>query len=303
MKGIVLAGGNGTRLYPLTISVSKQLLPVYDKPMIYYPISVLMLAGIREILIISSPQDLPRFKQLLGTGEKLGLSFSYAVQDKPDGIAQAFTIGESFIGKDSVALILGDNIFFGQGFSTLLRKCSTLKEGATIIGYRVHDPSRFCVIEFNEDQSVKNLEEKPSHPRTDFVATGLYFYDNNVIDIAKHIEPSQRNEREITDLNKVYLRNNQIKVELLGRGFSWFDTGTPQSLFEASQFIESVEKRQGFKVACLEEVAYYMGYISESQLIKLAKTLSRNDYGKYLMKLAKKERLHYFWDYEVLRRD
>lgn len=295
MKGIVLAGGSGTRLLPLTKSLSKQLLPVYDKPMIYYPLSVLMLSGIRDILIISTPEDTPRFEQLFGTGEELGLSISYRVQTSPDGLADAFKIGEDFIGGDSVALVLGDNIFYGQGFTPLLRKAASRKQGATIFGYRVAQPERFGVVSFDKQQQVQSLEEKPARPKSDFAVTGLYFYDNQVVDIAKTIEPSSRGELEITDINRHYLNQGQLHVELLGRGFAWLDTGTPQSLFEAAQFIETVEKRQGFKVACLEEIAYYMTYISKDQLQRLIEPFGNNAYGKYLQDIANRTHTEQYW--------
>lgn len=286
MKGIILAGGSGTRLYPLTKSISKQLLPVYDKPMIYYPMSTLMLAGIKEILIISTPEDTPRFEQLLGDGAELGISLSYKIQESPDGLAQAFIIGEEFIGDDSVALVLGDNIYYGHGFTDLLQKASSLKEGSTVFGYHVHDPERFGVVEFDKDQNVISIEEKPEIAKSNYAITGLYFYDNRVVDFAKSLKPSPRGELEITDLNKCYLEDNSLRVELLGRGFAWLDTGTHESLLEASTFIETIERRQKLKIACLEEISYRMGYISKERLTELAQPLKKNSYGQYLLHVA-----------------
>lgn len=295
MKGIILAGGSGSRLYPLTKCISKQLLPVYDKPMIYYPLSVLMLAGIRDILIISTPEDTPRFKQLLENGRNLGLSISYAVQPSPQGLAQAFIIGEDFIGRDRVTLILGDNIFYGQGLTGMLQKTVARQSGATVFAYRVKEPQRFGVVEFDNEHRAISLEEKPRQPKSDFAVTGLYFYDNQVVEIAKHIQPSNRGELEITDVNKVYLENNQLHVELLGRGFAWLDTGTFDALQQASQFIETIEKRQGFKVACLEEIAYYAGYIDREQMLGLARSMDKNEYGQYLMDIAQASTSNSLW--------
>jgi len=289
MKGIILAGGSGTRLYPITKGVSKQLLPVYDKPMIYYPLSVLMLAGIQEILIISTPEDLPNFKKLLGNGQEIGLQLSYAAQPSPDGLAQAFIIGEEFIGTDDVCLVLGDNIFYGVGFSGMLQNArKNVAEGkSTVFGYYVNDPERYGVAEFDTKGNVISIEEKPNDPKSNFAVVGLYFYTNDVVQIAKNIQPSKRGELEITSVNQTYLEQKTLKVELLGRGFAWLDTGTHDSLMEAGQFIETIEKRQGLKVACLEEIAYRMKYINAEQVRKLAEPLKKNGYGKYLLNLIK----------------
>ena len=291
MKGIILAGGSGTRLYPITKGVSKQLLPVYDKPMIYYPLSVLMLAEIQEILIISTPEDLPNYEKLLGDGSELGLKLFYKEQPSPDGLAQAFTIGEEFIGNDDVCLVLGDNIFYGSGFSGMLKNANKniLKGKSTVFGYYVKDPQRFGVAEFDNKGNVISIEEKPKNPKSNYAVVGLYFYTNEVIQIAKNVKPSNRGELEITSVNQVYLSQNNLKVELLGRGFAWLDTGTHDSLLEAGQFIESIEKRKGLKVACLEEIAYRMEYINAEQVKKLAQPLKKNDYGKYLLNMIKKQ--------------
>ena len=293
MKGIILAGGSGTRLYPITKGVSKQLVPIYDKPMIYYPLSVLMLAGIREVLIISTPKDLPRFEELLGDGSDIGMSFSYKVQPSPDGLAQAFILGEEFIGDDDVCLILGDNIFYGQGLSALLAKSveqATQKGKATVFGYYVKDPERYGVAEFDEVGSVITIQEKPTKPKSNYAVVGLYFYPNDVVQKAKLVKPSARGELEITTLNQDYLNEQRLKVELMGRGYAWLDTGTHESLLEASSFIQTIENRQSLKVACIEEIAYEMGYISREKLLELAEPLKKNQYGQYLIKRASQPR-------------
>ena len=286
-KGIILAGGSGTRLYPITKGVSKQLLPIYDKPMIYYPLSVLMLAGIREVLIISTPDDIDGFKRLLGDGQELGIDISYAVQPSPDGLAQAFIIGEDFIGDSNVCLVLGDNIFYGQGFTPLLRQAVNRQKGATVFGYQVKDPERFGVVAFDENKRAISIEEKPVKPKSNYAVTGLYFYDNDVIEIAKKVKPSDRGEVEITTVNQMYMERNDLNVELLGRGFAWLDTGTHESLLEAAQFVETIEKRQGYKVACLEEIALNNGWLTKQQVAEIGQTMSKNAYGQYLMDLTK----------------
>ena len=286
MKGIVLAGGSGTRLYPITKAVSKQLLPLYDKPMIYYPISVLMLAGIKEILIISTPRDLPMYEELLGDGSDLGIKFEYAVQENPNGLAEAFIVGEDFIGDDNVALILGDNVFHGHRFTEILEKAAQIEEGAIVFGYYTNNPEAFGVVEFDDDGNVLSVEEKPENPKSNYIVPGLYFYDNNVIEIAKNVKPSERGELEITSVNEEYLNRGLLKVELLGRGMAWLDTGTHDGLLDASNFIETIQKRQSLYIACLEEIAYLKGYIDREKVLELAEGLKKTDYGQYLFKLA-----------------
>ena len=289
MKGIILAGGSGTRLYPITKSVSKQILPIYDKPMIYYPLSVLMLSGIRDILIISTPRDINSFKELLGDGSEIGLKFSYAVQDKPRGLADAFIVGEKFIGKDNIGLVLGDNVFYGYGFSERLEKAASRKKGATIFGYHVSNPKDFGVVEFDNNMNAISIEEKPEVPKSNYAVPGLYFYDNDVIEIAKNLKPSKRGELEITGVNNEYLKRGKLKVELFGRGMAWLDTGTHRGLLAAANFVEAVQTRQGLYVACIEEIAYRKGYINRDQLIKLAQPLLKVEYGQYLMSIAESD--------------
>jgi glucose-1-phosphate thymidylyltransferase len=289
MKGIILAGGSGTRLYPITSSISKQMLPIYDKPMIYYPLSVLMLAGIREILIISTPRDLPGFQNLLGNGKSIGLNFTYKEQPSPDGLAQAFIIGEEFIGKDPVCMILGDNIFYGHGFGENLLKTAEIKKGACVFGYYVTDPERYGVVEFDKNKKVISIEEKPVHPKSNYAVTGLYFYDNTVVEKAKALKPSPRGELEITDLNRVYLEEGSLEIQLMGRGMAWLDTGTYESLLQAANFIATLEQRQGLKASCIEEIAYKRGFITRDQLLQLALPIKNSQYGKYLARIANEE--------------
>ena len=291
MKGIILAGGSGTRLFPITRTVSKQLLPVYDKPMIYYPLSVLMLAGIREILIISTPEDLPKFRNLLGDGSHLGLSFFYEEQPRPEGLAQAFTIGKSFIGKDAVCLILGDNIFYGHDLSDVLKRAAQTTDGGLIFGYMVKDPERYGVVEFDSDGKVIGIEEKPPKPKSNYAVPGLYIYDNNVVDIAANLKPSARGELEITDVNLEYLRRGQLKVELLGRGFAWLDTGTHEALQQAASYVQAIQERQGLKIACIEEIAYLLGYIKREDIKRMASDMLKNDYGNYLLRLIREDEI------------
>jgi len=286
MKGIILAGGAGTRLYPITKSISKQIIPIYDKPMIYYPLSVLMLAGIKEILIISTPKDIHLYKDLLGNGNQLGIDISYEIQPSPDGLAQAFIIGDKFIGTDNACLVLGDNIYYGYGFSKILERAASIKDGAVVFGYYVNDPQRYGVVEFDKNNKAISIEEKPEHPKSNYAVTGLYFYSNDVIQKAKNLKPGKRGELEITDLNRLYLEENRLQVELLGRGFAWLDTGTHDSLLQASTYVATIEQRQGLKIACIEEIAYKKGFIDKTQLIKLGEELKNNQYGQYLLKIA-----------------
>ena len=292
MKAIILAGGSGTRLYPATKLLCKQLLPIHDKPMIYYPLSTLMLAGIKEILIISTPQDTPRFEELLGDGSSLGIQLEYAVQEAPNGLAEAFIIGKDFIGNDSVSLVLGDNLFYGHNFAELVENAAKQESGATVFGYYVSDPERYGVAEFDDDGNVLSLEEKPENPRSNYAVVGLYFYDNQVVEIAENMEPSARGELEITDVNKEYLRRGELKVEVMGRGYAWLDTGTHRSLMEASRYVEVLEDRQGLKIACIEEIAYHKGYIDRGQFLKLAMELEKSSYGQYMLNILKHEGVH-----------
>jgi len=287
MKGIILAGGAGTRLYPITKSISKQIIPIYDKPMIYYPLSVLMLAGIRDVLIISTPKDIHLYKDLLGDGSQFGIKLTYEIQPSPDGLAQAFIIGEDFIGDDNVCLILGDNIYYGYGFTKILENASNIQDGAVVFGYYVNDPNRYGVVEFDQEGNVKSIEEKPEVPKSNYAVTGLYFYSNDVVEKAKNLKPSKRGELEITDLNRLFLNENRLKVELLGRGYAWLDTGTHDSLLQASNYVATIEQRQGLKIACIEEIAYKKGFISRDQLLSLGNELKNNQYGQYLLKIAK----------------
>jgi len=295
MKGIILAGGSGTRLYPITKSISKQIIPIYDKPMIYYPLGVLMLAGIREILIISTPKDIHLYEDLLGNGTQLGLNLFYVVQPTPDGLAQAFIIGEKFIGNDAVCMILGDNIFYGHGFGRILNETAKLQDGAVVFGYYVNDPERYGVVEFNDQGRVISIEEKPEKPKSNYAVTGLYFYSNDVVEKAKRLKPSARGELEITDLNKLYLNENRLKIKIMGRGMAWLDTGTHETLLQASVYVQTIEERQGLKISCIEEIAYKQGYINREQLLSLAKPLTKNQYGKYLIKIADEK----FYNFEI----